>query len=318
MDFRQSREKSAIFRLAGTVSFFVQTNTITMSTSTMIDPASAKVTARAGAFGMRHSYINGVSVHTLPLPDVIAVADALEIAINADRRGDLTHVNSQLVCWRARPPRELESCGKEHEAGRPRATAIAFCDSTIFSRPPPRPWPRPRRARPRLRPPGPRPRRRRPRPRPVLVLVLALGGVVPALGGVVPAFVLAPRPRRTRPPSSPAPALVVGGGLLVLRVGAPQLPRPAVPPWPVHRRRRRGRSPPRRRGVGVDGDTCSNLPLNIRRLARIRPVLRTTPETVEGEARAREKTRCVLFAAVHGCGRRSLTLLPLFRQRILL
>ena len=67
--------------------------------STKVDPASAKITARAGAFGMRHSYINGVSVHALPLSDVIAVADAFEIAINTDRRGDLTHINTQLVRW---------------------------------------------------------------------------------------------------------------------------------------------------------------------------------------------------------------------------
>ena len=65
-----------------------------------------KVTARAEAFGIRHSYINGVLIHPLPLCVVLAITTALKVSIDVGRCGNLTDINKQRVRWyNTLPPR---------------------------------------------------------------------------------------------------------------------------------------------------------------------------------------------------------------------
>ena len=48
--------------------------------------ATSKVTACAGAFGMYHAFIDGVSVYKILLHDVLATTDALNIPIADEAR----------------------------------------------------------------------------------------------------------------------------------------------------------------------------------------------------------------------------------------
>ena len=52
-----------------------------------------KVTSKAGILGMWYAFINGTSVTQIPLPDVLDVADTLEIPIDASSRNDIRKVN---------------------------------------------------------------------------------------------------------------------------------------------------------------------------------------------------------------------------------
>ena len=60
---------------------------------------TSKVTACAGAFGMYHIFINGVSVYTIRLHDILATTDALNIPIANKARYDITKVNKELALW---------------------------------------------------------------------------------------------------------------------------------------------------------------------------------------------------------------------------
>ena len=61
------------------------------------DLTTLKVTAKSGILGMWYVFIDGISVTKIPLPDVLDVADALEIPIDAGSHDAIRKVNKQLV-----------------------------------------------------------------------------------------------------------------------------------------------------------------------------------------------------------------------------